>query len=118
MHLSKNKGFQKNEKLEELITKVERELEKEDLEENSCIGNRRRYYFLEIKLHELLVKRTQEEVNYYSKKLDFSLRNIFEYSISRIKRYKKIMNEAQRRFEEYSNALKQYKEEYENSFTT
>ncbi len=94
----------------------ERNLRKSEWEKNPCKGNEDSYYFSEMNLNEVLVKKTNIMLKNYNKKLDFSLRNLFNYSIARIRGSKKLMDEAENDLEKYSNELKNFQKKFYSAF--
>jgi len=101
--------------LEGLVEKAkeDRDHAKSEYEKNSCKGGYEpRYYLSEIKLHIALIKKAKKELNYCDKKLDLSLWKLVGYSISRIRGYKRKMDEIRRKLKESFNNLEEFREKY------
>ncbi len=107
--------------LEELTEEIEeleqeRNLRKEEWEENPCKGNEDSYYLSEINFNELLIKKTKIILDDCYQKLNLSLGNIWGYSISRfIRGYGKLMSVTEKELEKYSNELENFQKKFYRS---
>lgn len=104
-------------KEESVLEKLEqeRDLRKKEWEQNPCVGNEDAYHLSETNFNELLVKKTKIILDDCYQKLNFSLRNILGYSISRfIRGYGKLMSITEKELEKYSNDLENFQKKFYN----
>jgi len=94
----------------------ERDFRRDELKEHSCRGNKDAYYLSEINLNKLSLKKIKIILDNCYQKLNFSMGNIFNSSISRVKGYSRLMSKTKGEQERCIDQLKYFEKKFYHTF--